>query len=184
MPSRTLFCADTHWSHRAILGHRFGLNRPFATIDEHDEALIARWNAAVRPGDTVWHLGDFSHRCPEGRARAIFARLNGRRRFLVRGNHDRIAARMPWDGVVDVARVVVPRPDGTTLGVWCSHYAHRVWPGQHRGDIHLYGHSHGRLPGTAASTDVGVDCFDFRPVAIDEILARLAENAGLQGGDP
>ena len=184
MPSRILLTADSHFGHRAALGARFGLNRPFATIEEHDEALIARWNAAVRPGDTVWHLGDFCHRCPKDRARALFGRLNGRRRFLVRGNHDRIAARLPWDGVVDVARVVVPRPDGTTLGVWCSHYAHRVWPGQHRGDIHLYGHSHGRLPGTAASTNVGVDCFDFRPVAIDEILTRLAENAGRNGGDP
>lgn len=103
--------------------------------------------------------------------------------MLVRGNRDRNAARLRWDRFCEVARVVVPRPDGTPLGVWCSHYAHRDWPGQHRCNIHLYGHSHGRLPGTAASTDVGVDCFDFRPVAIDEILARLAENAGRQGGD-
>ena len=33
------------------------------------------------------------------------------------------------------------------------------------------------LPGTAASTDVGVDCFGFRPVTLDEIRIRLAENA-------
>lgn len=44
-------------------------------------------------------------------------------------------------------------------------------------DTH-FGHSHGTLPGTAASTDVGVDCFGFRPVTIDEIRTRLAENAG------
>lgn len=179
---RILFVADTHWSHRAVLGDRLGLNRPFATIEEHDEALIARWNAAVRPQDTVWHLGDVFYRCPEARAREIFSRLNGRR-FLVRGNHDRIGERMPWDGpVVDVARVLVPLPDGTVQGVWCSHYAHRVWPGLHRGDIHLYGHSHGTLPGTVASTDVGVDCFDFGPVTLDEIRVRLAENASAEGG--
>jgi calcineurin-like phosphoesterase family protein len=47
----------------------------------------------------------------------------------------------------------------------------------HRGDLHFYGHSHGTLPGTAASTDVGVDCFDFRPVTLDEIRVRLTENA-------
>ena len=130
---KTHFVADTHWAHQAVLGLRLGLNRPFATIEEHDEALIANWNAAVGREDTVWHLGDFCYRCPEPRAREIFARLNGRRRFLVRGNHDKIGSRLPWDGVVDVARVLVPLPDGTVQGIWCSHYAHRVWPGQHRG---------------------------------------------------
>jgi hypothetical protein len=50
-------------------------------------------------------------------------------------------------------------------------------PHMHRGDLHLYGHSHGTLPGTAASTDVGVDCFGFRPVTLDEIRVRQTENA-------
>ena len=54
----------------------------------------------------------------------------------------------------------------------------------HRGDIHLYGHSHGNLPGTAASTDVGVDCFDFAPVTLDRICERLAENAVRDGEVP
>jgi calcineurin-like phosphoesterase family protein len=97
------------------------LNRPFANIEEHDEALIVRWNAAVGPDDTVWHCGDFCYRCPEIRARAIFVRLGGRRRFLVQGSHDRIGARLPWDGIFDVARVLVPLPDGTVQGVWCPH---------------------------------------------------------------
>lgn len=52
----------------------------------------------------------------------------------------------------------------------------------HRGDIHLYGHSHGTLPGTATSTDVGVDCFGFRPVTLAEIRVRLTENVVAQGG--
>ncbi|SFM30736.1 metallophosphoesterase family protein [Methylobacterium pseudosasicola] len=184
MPPKIHFVADTHWHHRSVLSPRLGLNRPFASIEEHDVALIANWNAAVGPDDTVWHLGDFSYRCPEDLARGVFSRLNGRRRFLVRGNHDKSAVRLPWDGIVDVARVVVPLIDGTGQGVWCSHYAHRVWPRQHRGDIHLYGHSHGTLPGTAASTDVGVDCFGFRPITLDEIRVRLAENAARDGGRP
>ncbi|MEN3230253.1 metallophosphoesterase [Methylorubrum rhodesianum] len=174
--SRHLFVSDTHFGHVAILSPRMSTQRPFASIEEHDETLIARWNAAVRPGDTVWHLGDFCYRCSGGYARSIFGRLRGRHRFLVRGNHDKIGARLPWDDVVDAARVVVQQPDGTPQGVWLSHYAHRVWPRMHYGDLHLYGHSHGTLPGTAASTDVGVDCFGFRPVTIDEIRVRLDEN--------
>lgn len=184
MPPRFLFSSDHHFGHRSTLGDRLGLRRPFATIEAHDEGLIARWNAAVSPGDTVWHLGDFCYRCPEAKAREIFSRLNGRK-FLVRGNHDKVGSRLPWDGpVVDVAHVQVPNSDGSTTGCFLSHYAHRVWPRMHRGDIHLFGHSHGTLPGTAASTDVGVDCFGFRPVTLDEIRIRLAENAVNDGRAP
>lgn len=180
----TLFVSDTHFGHAHIISDRMSAPRPFGSIEEHDETLVANWNAAVRPGDTVWHLGDFCYRCSEDRARSIFRRLNGQRR-LVRGNHDRIGSRLPWDGpVVDVARVVVRNADGTTTGLWCSHYAHLVWPRRHYGDLHLYGHSHGSLPGTATSTDVGVDCFEFRPVTLDEIRVRLAENAMAAGGEP
>lgn len=183
MPHRILWSSDHHFGHRGILDERMSVHRPFASIEEHDETLIANWNAAVRPGDTVWHLGDFCYRCPEERARVIFRRLNGRK-FLVRGNHDKVGARLPWDGpVVDVAQTVVPDPTtGASLGVFMFHYACRVWPRMHRGDLHLYGHSHGTLPGTAASTDVGVDCFGFRPVTLDEIRVRLAENARAEGG--
>ncbi|CAA2145136.1 hypothetical protein MBLL_04258 [Methylobacterium bullatum] len=151
--------------------------RVFGSIQEHDEALVKRWNAAVRPEDTVWHLGDFAYRCSEAYARAIFSRLNGRK-FLVRGNHDLIGVRLPWAGpVTDVAHVVVPDPiTGAPRGCWLSHYAHTVWPRMHRGDIHFFGHSHGSLPGTVASTDVGVDCWDLAPVTLDRILARMATN--------
>lgn len=181
---RQLFVSDTHFGHAAILAERMSLRRPFASIQEHDEALIARWNAAVRPDDTVWHLGDFCYRCSEAYARDVFRRLNGRR-FLVRGNHEKIGARLPWDGpIVDVARVVVQNADGTSTGLWLSHYAHVVWPRMHHGDLHLYGHSHGSLPGTATRTDVGVDCFGFRPVTLDEIRVRLAENALAGEGSP
>ena len=60
-------------------------------------------------------------------------------------------------------------------GIWVSHYAHRVWPNFWRGDLHLYGHSHGAAPGTRTSEDVGVDCWDWRPVTLGQILERMAE---------
>ncbi|GMA76668.1 hypothetical protein GCM10025880_30850 [Methylorubrum aminovorans] len=51
----------------------------------------------------------------------------------------------------------------------------------HRGDLHFFGHSHNTLPGTAASTDVGVDCFGFQPATLVEVHVRLAENAQAEG---
>lgn len=50
---RVLFTADTHFGdHRTINIWR----RPFADTTEIDALLVERWNAAVAPDDTVWHL--------------------------------------------------------------------------------------------------------------------------------
>lgn len=164
----TFFVADTHFGHARIVNPTFNTPRQFASIEEHDEALVANWNAVVGPDDTVWHLGDFSYRCHPRRERQVFDRLAGIK-HLVRGNHDKSAVDLPWATVRDVGQIVV---DG--VGIWLSHYSHRTWPRLHRGDLHLYGHSHGTLPGDSRSLDVGVDCWGYRPVTLAEIRERLA----------
>lgn len=79
------FIGDTHFGHKNIINFE-GTKpfRPFATIEEHDEELVRRWNDRVRKHDTVWHLGDFAF----GKKNiAIAGRLNGMKK-LVLGNHD------------------------------------------------------------------------------------------------
>ncbi len=87
--SEVFFIADTHFGHRGIL--KFSETKPhrvFASIEEHDEELVRRWNAVVGSKDTVWHLGDF---CFGRRNLEIAARLNGNKK-LVMGNHDMYAS--------------------------------------------------------------------------------------------
>lgn len=60
------------------------LIRPWTDIDEHDEALVDRWNSVVKPNDRVYHLGDV---VINRKKLDIMKRLNGKKR-LVRGNHD------------------------------------------------------------------------------------------------
>jgi calcineurin-like phosphoesterase family protein len=45
--------SDLHIGHRHIAGIR-----GFASVDEHDEHLAAKWRVAVKPGDQIWALGD------------------------------------------------------------------------------------------------------------------------------
>jgi calcineurin-like phosphoesterase family protein len=155
------FTSDTHFGDHRVLN--IG-KRPFADVAEMDRALIANWNAAVGPGDDVWHLGDVARR--SGDTAGLLERLHGRK-HLVRGNNDppRTVAAAGWASVQDYAELEV---DGTRL-VLC-HYAFRSWNGQGRGAINLHGHSHGRLKPLPRQHDVGVDARDFRPVTLDQLI--------------
>ena len=165
----TLFTADTHFGDPGILRAR----ARFATVEAHDAALIAGWNAAVGAGDEVWHLGDFAHGASRERCREIFAQLNGRKR-LVRGNHDsKRVLELAWaEPPVETARINVADGEGRVRRLFLAHYPHRAWPGLWRETRHLYGHTHATIPDTRWSCDVGVDAFDFRPATVEAILAR------------
>lgn len=180
----TWFVSDTHFGHRGILSSRMDRPRPFSSIDVHDEYIISRWNDRVRDEDIVWHLGDFAYGGGHAYARQVFDQLRGRKHLIV-GNHEAQGLRLPWaTPPVQACRVVVQDPGmARPQGIWLSHYSHRTWPSLHRGDIHLYGHSHGSLPGTARSCDVGIDCWGYRPVRLAEIREVLDEQAVREAGD-
>lgn len=158
------FTADHHFGHKRIieLAHR-----PFASVEEMDETMIALWNDRVAPGDMVYHLGDFAFT----EHTPYLRRLKGQKRLIV-GNHDhsnRVKKAEGWSTVDGILHVTV----GETPIVLC-HYGLRVWNRSHYGALHFYGHSHGSLPGDSQSTDVGVDVWNFAPVSLDEIRERLA----------
>ncbi len=165
----TFFTADTHFGDVHILRQRGGR---FSGIEAHDEALVAAWNATVSPDDEVWHLGDFAGDAGRAYCAEIFSRLAGTKRLIV-GNHDtKRVLGLAWaDPPAPSARITVL--DGAVeRRLFLSHYAHRAWPGLWRGTRHLYGHTHGSLPDTSRSCDVGVDAWEYRPVRIDAIVAR------------
>lgn len=168
----TFFTADTHFGDAALVRRRRGL---FGSVEGHDEALIARWNAVVGPEDEVWHLGDFAADASRAHCVAVFARLNGTKR-LVRGNHDtNRVLELPWnDPPVESARITATDAGGQPWRLFLSHYPHRSWPGFWRETRHLYGHTHACLPDTSRACDVGADACDYRPVDLKMILARLS----------
>jgi calcineurin-like phosphoesterase family protein len=157
------FTSDTHFGHGGALGL---YRRPFASVAVMNEALVERWNEAVGPEDTVWHLGDFAIRQRPAVVADLLARLHGRKN-LVAGNNDPPATRelAGWESVQPYTEI---EADGLPL-VLC-HYPFRSWRGMGKGWVNLHGHSHGRLKPLPRQFDVGVDVWDFRPVTLSEIL--------------
>lgn len=164
------FSADHHFDHAGIIRNA---GRPFADADEMNEVLIANWNARIRSDSTVYYLGDFAHKCPPDRLRAIWARLSKPKAIhLVPGNHDDEATlQLPW---TSIERGIL-QMSASNRRFSLFHYAMRTWPGFHRGAIHAYGHSHNRMPGFRNTLDVGVDAWGFAPASVDEVIRRADE---------
>lgn len=169
-PDKTYFTSDTHFGHRAMM--RFGL-RDFPDVDAMDAHLIEQWNAVVPPDGHVFHLGDVSFRGTADTL-AILPRLNGRK-YLVEGNHDKGLSR----ACKDFFEWSKPYHDQTMntlhgkIHVVMCHYAFRSWDRMHYGSWNLHGHSHGNLKPVGKQADVGVDCWNLRPVSFLELFKVL-----------
>lgn len=172
MSENVFFTADEHFDHANII--KF-CKRPFTSTEEMKEALITKHNSVVRPGDRVYHIGDMLWRTlSDQEALQIRHRLNGQHYYIF-GNHDEVfhrskAMRESFIWCKDVWNLKV----NGYPNIWLSHYAHRVWNGSHRGAWHLYGHTHGDMPGDGSlSLDVGVDPQNFLPISLEQVAVEM-----------
>ena len=185
--SKVFFTSDTHFGHQNIL--RF-CNRPWATIAEHDQALIQNWNDTVPEDAVVFHLGDF---CYKGGGFPTIQHLIGLLHgqiILIRGNHDPDTRKLQnlrklqqlFDGVFDQLQIEV---DGQRILM--NHYPLLTWPhayGQHP-TWQLFGHVHLRKGITGSDAfiveqccrstqyEVGVDLNGYRPISFHRLQERI-----------
>ena len=172
------FTSDTHFGHDNVIRY---CDRPYKTLSEMDEALVENWNQALRPDDTIYHLGDFTLGKRE-QAEAYFARLNGRIK-VVPGGHDKrwlakgeyhSKSNYPVEILPPLVTIKLTLSGISTPQIFVlSHYAMRVWDRSHYGSWHLYGHSHCNLPPLPGSLDVGIDCWGYFPVFLREVMKEL-----------
>lgn len=185
--SKVFFTSDTHFGHKNIL--RF-CNRPWATIAEHDQALIQNWNNIVPEDAVVFHLGDF---CYKGGGFPTIQHLKGLLHgqiVLIRGNHDPDTRKTQnfqklqqlFTGVYDLLQIEV---EGQRILM--SHYPLLTWPhayGQHP-TWQLFGHVHLRKRITSLDAftveqccrptqyEVGVDLNGYRPISFQNLKERI-----------
>ena len=177
--SSFLITADEHYGHDKI---RIHCSRPFESVRDMNEAIIAKHNAKVpnSEGFLTIHVGDmFWHTMTKDEAMNILKRLHGRHAFLF-GNHDELIEKykeifatkfdfIKGENKAGGAMILHYNKHKITL----NHFAQRVWEASHKGSWMLYGHSHNELPVIGKSFDVGVDGHNFEPWTLEEIEAKM-----------
>lgn len=180
---RLWFISDTHWHHSKIIEF---CNRPFTSIEEMNEKLIENWNSVIKPGDTVFHLGDFCF----GGSKAwndLLDRLNGNI-VLVKGNHDEKSLRQgymmrfKWVGY-QLHLLIEGR------SIYLNHFPFLCYGGTYRSSENqvwqLFGHIHsGPYSNTGkdferskilfpTQYDVGVDNNNFTPISWEQVKEKI-----------
>jgi calcineurin-like phosphoesterase family protein len=181
------FIADTHFAHEKLImnfpRYRPGTKELFASIEEHDEYLLAAINLRVKRDDELFILGDFAWEKP-GKYRMA---INCKHVHLIRGNHDPCQKCLNVFGEVPYIKYTKLRggPGKSMTCVLC-HTPFAFWDGSHKGWAHLYGHCHGNREFTMdkglgwerRSMDVGVDWIvkvtgGFSPLDEQELYATF-----------
>jgi calcineurin-like phosphoesterase family protein len=168
----THFTSDTHFFHSGIISL---CQRPYATAEEMNDALISNWNKQVQPEDQVFHLGDVIF----SKQTEILGKLNGIK-HLICGNHDRSILNHLRPYFVDIRDYCEVKVDGRKISL--MHFPIEDWNGRYHGALHLHGHSHGRAHVMSGRLDVGIDGvgkeIGYRPISIQEVLDRIGKFEG------
>lgn len=167
------FTADQHFGHKNIIKY---CDRPFSSIEEMDSEIISRWNSVVKPSDNVYVLGDFTLQTNALR----YGELLIGNKFFIQGSHDyRWFGNVPhWNYLPPIHSLRYKRKGDHPLVIVLCHYSIRKWYKSHYGSYHLYGHSHcGINDPLPNSMDVGVDCHNFYPVSLEQVLEKLTERS-------
>ena len=160
------YTADLHFHYAQLLP-----SRPFAAVEEMDEALVKNWNDTVGPEDTVYLVGDIGWN--GGRVPGeLLERLSGHK-HLIRGNHDtgyEDAGRLyRWfETVTDFNEI----DDGDTHIILC-HYPilYRKRGYMVHGHLHqTRGPEYGMLRQMPRVLNAGVDVNFYRPVTLSQLI--------------
>lgn len=167
MSGRTWVAADHHFGHANILTFKRDDGtplRPFKSLEEHDETIIANHNSVVHPNDRVYMLGDVLIR---RNFRHLLSRLSGRL-VLVKGNHDifKIQDYLPF---FDDIRSYVVQKDHEGNKVILSHIPiHPESLGRFGTNIH--GHTHYQKIDDPRYVCVSLEHINYTPVEIHTAL--------------
>ena len=175
------FSSDHHFQHKNIIKYA---NRPHTCIKDMHLDIIQKHNSLVGPEDT-WHcVGDFAFASIEEQ-KIFLSKLNGKKKILYLGNHDRKPKVMRDIGFDEVHKHPVDWEYGG-YKFRISHYPPA--PEDHDNiaprylerrptldgvDWVICGHIHEKWKIMRSAINVGVDIWDFYPINRDTIIETI-----------
>jgi len=168
--SNFYFVSDLHIGHKNILKYD---NRPFNSIEEHDQVIIDNINKVCEENSLLFILGDISMTSDMNYLRKLFKQIKCQL-VLVKGNHDsHLKESFLKEIFIDVKDYLELKTEQAGKLI-LSHYPFHSWNGSHRGNIHLYGHVHTtKLDLNGKSFNVGVcNSPTYSPFSIEDILEK------------
>jgi len=161
----TYFISDTHFDHSNIIKY---CDRPFSTVEYMNNTILHNWNNTIKDNDTVYFLGDLTHRKNSRNSTWWIHQLRGKIIWL-KGNHDKLQALE----TVNVEKI------GYSEIVRCDGYEFLL---VHRGveaptDIWIiHGHNHNNRPHIEPEIrwiNVSVEVIQYTPISLAEIIIEL-----------
>ena len=183
-PSKNVFVvSDTHFGHYGICrftdpsGQKI---RPWDSVEEHDAALVERWNSVVKPTDKVYHLGDVSI---SRKSLQLLEGLHGDK-ILIRGNHDIFK-------LEDYAKYFRDIRAFWVLNGCVFSHAPLHTSCLERFGCNVHGHTHSNVVKRVAEIggmepdpcylNVCVEKTNFYPIPLEEVFTRVKAQGGTVG---
>ena len=157
---KTWFTSDTHFGSERTLELS---KRPYRNVKEMDWDMIQKWNDRVKPGDKVYHLGDFGDLWP-------LQYLNGDI-TLILGNYEKKADEEYIHQLLTDSRITVE--SSLELDKYFLNHEPKGGLGKMKSlgieKWLLFGHIHGRQKVKKFGIDVGVDANNYYPMSKEEV---------------
>jgi calcineurin-like phosphoesterase family protein len=157
------FTSDTHFNQQRTLEMS---KRPFNNVKEMNNVLVSNWNNIIKPGDTVYHLGDFG----DYRVREF---LNGEI-IMIKGNYERSGFKEEFEKYKHYFKEIHELYHAIILegyNIKMTHEPHRLKESpiddKH---INIWGHVHKLCMIKSYGINVGADCHHFKPINLETIL--------------
>lgn len=174
------FTSDLHLGHDREFIYK---PRGFDNIQDHDNAIIERWNSIVTPEDTVYILGDLMLK-DNDHGIEYLKKLNGEKCFVI-GNHDtaiRINLYIDEQGANITCCGYADFINYKGYHFYLSHYPTLTGNLEKESlkqmTLNLYGHTHQKTnfyEDKFYMFHVGVDSHNCYPISIDEIINQIEE---------
>jgi calcineurin-like phosphoesterase family protein len=182
------FTSDLHLHHANVIKHD---SRPFTSVEEMNEELIANWNKTISKDDIVFYLGDISFG-NFTKTKESVDRLNGKIHFIM-GNHDnwKIISKLDRfesvSGLMDIYvkdDEITDKKLGSYQHIVLCHYPIVSWNRQHYGAWHLFGHTHHSFytKGNQINDelykrkclDMGTNGWGYYPASYDQVKKEMS----------